>query len=225
MNNRIFSTLLYPYFGKMTLSKIFNPMIYEEIINYLNKCLIFTEGMVQRIEKDIVLMPLFDWDYPDDYLDWQYLNCEFDLGLTENPKIKKIDTKETIKVSANSKSVTIKLNDKKDTAVLTTHDNKTYEVPVELSDDIYSVRVRTSEYGRKSEAIEELVHNINYNLLTLAVAVIIRMTQDDFAGFTETSIPDYEVMSHDTKLMSLLDTTKKLFEERYQTLTQLRRRP
>jgi hypothetical protein len=31
------------------------------------------------------------------------------------------------------------------------------------------------------------VHNINYNLLTLAVAMIIRITEEDFIGLTEST--------------------------------------
>jgi hypothetical protein len=48
-----------------------------------------------------------------------------------------------------------------------------------------------------------------------------RITEEDSDGFTEVSIPDFEILSHDPKLMSLLDKTKKLFEERYQEFIEL----
>jgi hypothetical protein len=64
-----------------------------------------------------------------------------------------------------------------------------------------------------------LVHSINYNLLSLAISMIMRITEEDFVGFTELYIEDYEILSQDMKLMSLLDRTKELFEERYKTHT------
>ena len=45
----------------------------------------------------------------------------------------------------------------------------------------------TLAYGHKGESIEQFVHNINYNLLTLAVAMIIRIKEEDFIGLTEST--------------------------------------
>ena len=73
-----------------------------------------------------IMMDLFDWDNPEEY-DVGTMLClddEFKLGFTEKPQIKKIDSDETIKIFSKNKSVLIKLNEKKDTAILTTADKK-----------------------------------------------------------------------------------------------------
>jgi hypothetical protein len=166
---------------------------------------------------------LFNWDNPEDDLDlnWHDLNHEFNLGFTKKPRIEKVNGEKIIKISSKNKSVLIKLNDKKDTAILTTADKKTYELGVEQSDGKYKVGMRIGTY--QEVAFEQLAHGINYNLLTLATSIIMRITEKDFTAFTERNIPSFKILSEDQKLMSLLERTKKLFEERYETLMRLRK--
>ncbi len=61
------------------------------------------------------------------------------------------------------------------------------------------------------------------SLLTLATSVIMRITEKDFEGVTARGdIVSFLILSQDKKLMSLLERTKRIFEERYQTLIQLK---
>jgi hypothetical protein len=186
----------------------------------LKKCCTLTEESIPEIEKDIVLCPIFDWDYPEDYFDWEFLNDEFDLGFTQEPQIEKINNGEMLRMSSKNKSVIIRLNDKKYTAILTTADKKTYELRVEFSNGIYNFGNNASESGYKDYILEQLVHHVNYNLLTLAISIIIRKTEKKDMGETEASMRNF--ISQDQKLMSILDRTRELFEERYETLMQLR---
>jgi hypothetical protein len=224
--NIIFKTLLYPYFEKETVSKINMLMIFSEILNYLNKCCAFTNDIIEFTKKNYgpVVMPLFNWDNPEKYDvgTMLCLNHEFNLGFTEKPQIKKIDSCGTIKISSKSKSAIIKLNEKKDTAILTTADKKTYELGVEMSDGKYEVGMKIGTY--KEGAFKQLIHRINYSLLTLATSIIMRITEKDFEGVAaEADIAGFKILSHDQKLMSLLERTKKIFEERYQALIQLKK--
>jgi hypothetical protein len=226
-DNIIFKTLLYPYFQKETLSKINNEEIIAEIINYLKKCCSLTEKitrLIKNIPYPFLLSPLFDWDNPEKY--WistmGQINDKFNLGFTKKPHVEKINgEEEIIKVTSDKKSVDIRLNDKKDAAILTTQDKKTYELPVTTFHGNYTVGI-IFDSARKID-FDRLVHGINYNLLNLAVSMIMRITEKDFAGYTELSTDAYEILSQDAKLMSLLDKTKEVLEERYQTLVQLRK--
>jgi hypothetical protein len=218
--NIIFKTLLYPYFEKGTLSKIDMLMIFTEILNYLNECCAITNKIVESTgyrNDGIAVIPLFNWDDPEEYnvTTMLFLDKEFKLGFTEKPQIKKIDRDETIKISTKDKSVIIKLNKKKDTAILTTADKKTYELGVEMSDGKYIVGMKIGTY--KEGASKQLIHSINYSLLTLATSIIMRITEN-----YEGNIASFIILSHDHKLTSLLERTKKIFEERYQALIQLK---
>ena len=161
-------------------------------------------------------MPLFNFDDPEEYdvTTMLFFEKEFKLGFTETPQIKKIDN-ETVKISTKDKSVIIKLNKKKDTAILTTADKKTNQLGVEMSDGKYIVGMKISTYLQ--DATKELVHSVNYNLLSLATSIIMRITEN-----YEGNIANFIILSHDRKLTSLLEGTKKLFEERYQRLMQLK---
>lgn len=223
--NIIFKTLLYPYFEKETLSKIYWLITFTEILNYLNKCCVITNEIVELTKKNdrSVLMDLFNWDNPEDYnvTTMLFIDREFRLGFTERPQIKKIDADETIKISSKNKSVIIKLNEKKDTAILTTADKKTYGLGVEVSDGKYVIGMKIGTY--KERAFKQLIHSINYSLLTLATSIIMRITEKDFEGVVaKGDMVSFLILSHDQKLMSLLEKTKKIFEERYQTLIQLK---
>jgi hypothetical protein len=222
--NIIFKTLLYPYFEKETLSKINMLMIFTEILNYLNECCAFTNDIVEFTKKKYgpVVMPLFNLDNPEEY-DVGTMLCldnEFHLGFTEKLRIKKIDNDQTIKISSKNKSAIIKLNERKDTATLITQDKKTYELGVEAFDGKYEVGMKIGTY--KEGAFKQLVHSINYSLLTLAISIIMRITKKDFEGLAGVDIVSFKTLSHDHKLMSLLERTKKIFEERYETLIQLK---
>jgi hypothetical protein len=221
--NIIFRTILYPYFGKETLSKVNRPRIFRDILDYMNKCCTVTEENIQfrKYNDEFILARLFNWDSPEEYKleTMVLLNEEFNLRFTEQPQIEKIDGGRTIKISSKNKSVFIKLADKKDTAILTTADKKTYELGVELSDGKYYVGIRIDTY--KEAALKRLVHDIQSNLFTLALSIIVGSADKEFIGFTEET-PSSKILSQDKKLMSLLERTKKIVEERYQKLIQLK---
>jgi hypothetical protein len=223
-DNILFRTILSPYFETKTLSKIENPAIFVELLDYLNKCCVHAENFIQytKENKGSWVDSLFNWDFPEKYdiEAMDIMNDEFDLGFTEKPIIEKIESEEMIKIFSKKKSVFIKLNYKKDAAILTTDDGKIYELGVELSDGKYIVGVRMGTH--QEVAFSQLMHGINYSLLTLAVSMIMRITEKDFTALTEVNIPSFRLLSMDRKLMPLLERTKKMFEERYQALIQLK---
>jgi hypothetical protein len=220
--NIIFRTILYPYFEKESLSQMDSRNIFLEIFYYLNKCCHSTNSFVQSMKKNkwFAFMPFFNWDNPEKYnsLAMQYLNSQFNLNLTEKLRIEKIDVNETIKISDKAKSVFITLNEKKDTAILTTEEGKKYNLGVQL-DNKNNLSIRVTTY--LEVVLRQLALHINYDLLTLVFSINLRMTEKDLLG-VEIKTNSFNILSKDRKFVSLLERTKKLFEERYQEFIQLK---
>jgi hypothetical protein len=222
--NILFRTLLNPYFEDQSLSHFDKRTIFEQILGYLNKCCDITNACVDLIEKndEFILMHFVNWDNPETP-SMQYLNNQFNLNLTEKIRVEKIDVNETIKISDKTKSVFITLNEKKDAAILSTKDGKSYELGVEL-DNKNNLSIRLTTYR---EALQQLAHYINYNLLTLVFSINLRITEkdllEDLLGVgDETKTNSFNILSKDRKFLSLLEGTKKLFDERYQEFIQLK---
>jgi hypothetical protein len=223
-DNIIFRTILYPYFDEQSLSLMDSSIIVQGILDYLNKCCAITNTFIKSIKetKWEAQLRLFNWDNPEKYneLIVPYLNNQFNLNLTEKIHIEKIDVNETIKISDKTRSVFITLNGKKDTAILTTDEGKRYELGVKLDNkNILSIRLTS----HRETALSGLALHINYNLLTLVFSIILKMTEKDLLGLdTRLTTNSFNILSKDRKFVSLLERTKKLFEERYQEFIQLK---
>jgi hypothetical protein len=103
---------------------------------------------------------------------------------------------------------------------LTTEEGKRYELGVEL-DNKNNLSIRVTTY--REVALRGLAHHINYNLLTLVFSINLRITEKDLlGGGDETRANSFNILSKDRKFLSLLERTKKLFEERYQEFIQLK---
>jgi hypothetical protein len=218
--NIIFRTILFPYFEEQSLSLIDSSIIFDEILDYLNKCCAITNTFIESINKNKweAQLSLFNWDSPEKYneLIVPYLNNQFDLNLTEKIRIEKDKRSETIKISDKTTSVFMTLNEKKDTAILTT-DGKKYELGVVLDNkNILSIRLRS----HRETALSGLALHINYNLLTLVFSINLKMTEKDSLGLdARLKTNSFNILSKDGKFVSLLERTKKLFDERYQEFT------
>jgi hypothetical protein len=223
--NILFRTLLNPYFEDQSLSRFDNTPISRKILDYLNKCCDITNTCVNFIEKneEFILMHFVNWNNPENP-SMKYLNNQFNLNLTEKIRVEKIDVNETIKISDETKSIFITLNEKKDAAILNTEDGKRYELGVEL-DNKNNLSIRVTTY--REVALRELARHINYNLLTFVFAINLTITEkdllEDLSGVhDETKTNSFNILSKDTKFLSLLERTKKLFDERYQKFIQLK---
>jgi hypothetical protein len=71
-------------------------------------------------------------------------------------------------------------------------------------------------------ALSGLALHINYNLLTLVFSINLRITEKEGLLGTEIKTNSFNILSKDRKFVSLLERTKKLFEERYQEFMQLK---
>jgi hypothetical protein len=216
--NILFRTLLNPYFEEQSLSHLDSRTIFQQIQAYLYKCCNTTNTYIDFIEnhEEFILMHFVNPEAP--YM--QYLNNQFNLNLTEKIRVEKIDVNETIKISDETKSVFITLNEKKDAAILNTEDGKKYELGVEL-DNKNNLSIRLTTY--REVALRDLAHNINYNLLTLVFSINLRITEKDwFRVGAKTKTNSFYILSKDRKFVSLLERTKNLFDERYQEFIQLK---
>ena len=199
-------------------------IIIEGILDYLNKCCAVTNTFIKSIKetKWAARLNLFNWDNPEKYheLIVPYLNNQFNLNLTEKIRIEKDKGSKTIKISDKTRSVFITLNEKKDTTIFTTDEGKRYELQVELdNNNILSVRLTS----HREAALSGLALHINYNLLTLVFSILLKMTEKDWFGLdTRLKTNSFNILSKDRKFVSLLERTKKLFDERYQDFIQLK---
>jgi hypothetical protein len=223
--NILFRTLLNPYFEDQSLSYFNGRTIFQEILAYLHKCCDVTNTCVDLIEKkeEFILMHFVNWENPET-TSMQYLNDKFNLNLTEKIRVEKIDVNETIKISDKTKSVFITLDEKKDAAILSTEDGKKYDLGVEL-DNKNNLSIRLTTY--RELALRELAHHINYNLLTLMFSINLSITEKDLLedlleARDETKTNSFNILSKDRKFVSLLERTKKVFDERYQKFIQLK---
>jgi hypothetical protein len=222
--NIIFRTILYPYFEEQTLLQMDRAIIFDNLLDYLNKCCNITNTFIESINKNKwdVQLRLFNWDNPEKYneLIVPYLNNQFNLNLTEKIRIEKDKGSETIKISDKNRSVLIRLNEKKDTAVLTTDEGRKYELRVVLDNkNILSIPLGS----HREAALSGLALHINYNLLTLVFSINLTMTEKDWFGVgAKTKTNSFNILSKDRKFVSLLERTKKLFDERYQEFIQLK---
>jgi hypothetical protein len=221
--NILFRTLLTPYFEEQSLSHLDSRTIFQQIQEYLYKCCNFTDPCIDLIEKNDEFEYFLNWDTPETP-SIQYLNDHLNLNLTEKIRVEKIDVNETIKISDETKSIFITLNEKKDAAILSTEDGKRYELGVEL-DNKNNLSIRLTIY--REVALRDLARHINYNLLTLIFSINLSITEKDLLEDLskvrdETKTTSFNVLSKDRKFVSLLERTKNLFDERYQEFIQLK---
>jgi len=165
-----------------------------------------------------IQLRLFNYDNPENHneLIVPYLNNEFNLNLTEKIQIEKDRDSETIKISDKTRSVFIRLNEKKDIAVLITDKGKKYELEVLDNKNVLSIRLTSY----REIALRGLAIHINYNLLTLVFSINLKMTEKGLIGKLKTN--SFNVLSKDRKFVSLLERTKKLFDERYDEFIDLK---
>jgi hypothetical protein len=218
--NIIFRTILYPYFEEQSLSQIDSTIIIEDILDYLKKCCVITDtfiGFITKNKWDLQLR-LFNWDNPEKYneLIVPYLNNQFNLNLAEKIHIEKDKDSETISISDKTRSVFIRL-ESKDIAILTTDEGERYKLGVVLDNkNILSIPLKS--FGEV--ALNGLALHVNYNLLTLVFSINLKMTEKGLFGKEKTN--SFNILSNDRKFVSLLERTKKIFDDGYQKFIDLK---
>jgi hypothetical protein len=216
--NIIFRTILYPYFEEQSISQIDSTIIIEGILDYLKKCCVITDTFIESINKikwDLQLR-LFNWDNPEKYnaLIVPYLNNQFNLNLAEKVHIEK--NKDRIRISDKTRSVFIRL-ESKDTAILTTDEGKRYKLGVVLDNkNILSIPLKSFH----EVALSGLALHVNYNLLILVFSINLKMTEKGLFGKEKTN--SFNILSNDGKFVSLLERTKKIFDDGYQQFIDLK---
>jgi hypothetical protein len=108
---------------------------------------------------------------------------------------------------------------------LTTEDNRNYELDVKQSKNKLTLYARRGTI--RERAHEKLAYDIEYSLLSLAFFMIMRLRKDDFtqvtAQITPVSSPtSFKTLLQDSRILSLLEKTRKLFNERYETFVELK---
>jgi hypothetical protein len=127
------------------------------------------------------------------------------IAIKENVKIEKFENDNAIKVLSIDNSLFIRLDDKKNKAIMTTNDGRTFELIV-----------RTHKHGQATvyfpykSAEEGALENIaNQTSLTLPVLAFSIITKSTF------NKDEAKILFKDKKFMRLLGYTKKEFHDRY----------
>jgi hypothetical protein len=208
-DNIIFKRFLDPYVKRDTILQIESSSRKSQICSYLHDCCDETERAIESINRSssrYIVEQVFLWqDVPgaDEWRLKDFLKRKFDVDWLENAEIRKAD-ENTIKISHGSKSISIKLNDKKDKAILTINRKNVYEFTFSRSLEVLyrGQSVKEFEVNSFPLSIKSLVSNL---ILTLALE-----------GFAIES--DMKALAQDKKFMRLLYDNKQKFDDSYQKL-------
>jgi hypothetical protein len=209
-DNIIFKTFLDPYIKRGTLLQIRSTSRISNICSYLRECCEAIERALESINKNrtgYVVEQVFLWqDVPgvDNHRLIDFLKREFNVNWLDNPEIIKFPDGNTIKISHGSKSILIKLNDKKDKAVLTINRKNLYEFT-------FSPWLEVLYRGQSIKEFEanSLLLSINSLIANLVLALALEV----FAIESE-----IKSIAQDKKFMKLLYDNKQKLDDSYQNL-------
>jgi hypothetical protein len=149
---------------------------------------------------------------------------EFEIDFSEDSKIEKYNHSRTIKISDQDHWIRIQVNRKKNSATLTVHDGRTFDLTTEkLNDELVVNKIGTFEHDIASSVMRDRVRN---SLLNLAFSILISVKMGEQEGelvedSTAIDKEDLRILARDTKAMRLIHETHKLFTERYKLLAKL----
>jgi hypothetical protein len=220
-DNIIFKMLLYPYLEKNTILHIYDTRLLSKICGYLYDCCEATEialDSINNIDGRYISEEVFIWkDVPGIYKArlLNFLKRRFNLNWVDNAKIIKFADGKTIKIEYRNNSLLIVLNDEKTSAELRINRKKVYEFVVNRLDDNWLPVCAPGDTIKETytKFFEVIVNSLVPNLIfTLALEAL----PDVGVGF--------EVLAQDNKFMKLLEKIKGQFDERYQLLTEGKRK-
>jgi hypothetical protein len=230
-NNIIFNTFVYPYFELSTLVETKGPFVPEIIFDYVSKCCGIANNILEGLAKEkgskIVSIPLFHWNEipgEHDIETVRMLANEFEIDFSEDSKIEKHNHSRSIKISDQDHWIRIQVNRNKNSATLTVHDGRTFDLTTEkLNDELVVNKIGTFEHDIASSVMRDRVRN---SLLNLAFSILISVKMGEQEGelvedSTAIDKEDLRILARDTKAMRLIHETHKLFTERYKLLAKL----
>ena len=208
----IFKIFLDPYIKRDTLLQIKSTSRISRICSYLHECCEATERAIESINRSsngYFKEQVFLWqDVPGDDA-WRlkdFLNRKFNVNWLENAEIRKAD-ENTIKISHGSKSISIKLNDKKDKAILTINRKNVYEFTFS----------RSLEVLYRGQSVKEFeVNSFPLTIKSLVSNLVLALVLEGFAIES-----DMKALAQDKKFMRLLFDNKQKFDDSYQKLLEV----
>jgi hypothetical protein len=210
----IFKIFLDPYMERDTILQIKSTSRISRICYYLYQCCEATERAIESINRSSIghlAKQVFLWqDVPgvDDHRLKNFLKQEFDVDWLEKAEIIKSDDHNTIKISCISKSLTIKLNDEKDKAILIINRKKEYE---------FTFLSQTYEVLYRGQPIKEFEANsLPLSIKSLVANLVFALALEGFAIES-----DIKALAQDKKFMGLLNDNKQKFDDSYQKLLEV----
>ena len=229
-DNIIFTTLLYPYLQKQTFFDIKGPVIAQEIFRYLNRCCDITYKIIESIEKHESMSrledPLFFWNCTPGQYDRDIimaLDCLFHLNLGQYARVEKIDEGQTLRILDDKNDTTlIKLDrDREDRAFLICSDKRHYELNVHryLNSGL-AICIHPGIH--KQHLLESFAEQIQHNVMSLVVSLVIRLTDLDTIRDIEISDNDWRVLLNDRRFMCLLEKSNRSYQEKIRQIMNMK---
>ena len=213
-DSMIFKIFLYPYMERDTILQIKSTSRISRICSYLHECCEATERAIESINRSSIghlAKQVFLWqDVPgvDNHRLIDFLKQKFDIDWLEKAEIIKSDDRNTIRISRGRKSIMIKLNDKKDKAILTINRKKEYE---------FTFLTQTYEVLYRGQPIKEFEANsLPLSIKSLVANLVLALALEGFAIES-----DIKALAQDKKFMRILSDNKQKFDDSYQKLLEV----
>jgi hypothetical protein len=213
-DNIIFTIFLDPYINRDTLLQIQSTSRISRICSYLYECCEATERAIKSINRSLsghLVEQVFLWqDVPgvDNHRLIDFLKQKFDVDWLEKAELTKSDDHNAIRISYGNKSIMIKLNDKKDKAILTINRKKKYE---------FTFLTQTYEVLYRVQPIKEFEANsLPLSIKSLVANLVLALALEGFAIESE-----IKALAQDKKFMRILSDNKQKFDDSYQKLLEV----
>ena len=213
-NNIIFKIFLDPYINRDTLLQIQSTSRISRVCSYLHGCCEATERAIESINRSSIghlAEQVFMWyDVPgvDNHRLIDFLKQKFDVDWLEKAEIIKSDDHNAIRISRGSKSIMIKLDDKKDKAILTINRKNKYE---------FTFLPRTYGVLYRGQSIKEFEANsLPLSIKSLVANLVFALALEGFAIES-----DIKALAQDKKFMGLLNDNKQKLDQSYQKLLEV----
>jgi hypothetical protein len=207
--NKIFTTLLYPYLQKSTVLNIADTSLISKICTYLNECCEEIQSALESIEKSYskhVVQQVCLWnDIGERGVDnerlIQFLRREFGIiWLDSRAEIVKYGNNNTIRISKRNKRILITLNERRTEATMTMNKNELYKFTVSPMLEILFRGQTIRDWSRFF-----FLKRVEILASDLVMVLALRATIES----------DTKVLSQDEKFMQVLRESERKFYDRY----------
>jgi hypothetical protein len=211
-NHALFQPLLYPYINLDTLLKITDIRLVSRISLFLYECCREIEDFGITKGGNITEQVFFWQRVPDNKNETSglchFLKQELNINWADHGKIEKRDDDNSLSISNNNNTISIKLDNTKTKATLKVNGHKRYEFKVETGPKgLLSI-------GAPTKAVQEFVASSLFVGITQRVPALVFNLISDL----ERDSSNFHILSEDRRFMRTLKKTKTKFDKQCKML-------